>query len=123
MYKSCAKCGKIHDTRYKCRVGVDTYSYYNSDEYKLRNTHSWHKKSEEIKEASRYLCAMCEQDNVFNYEKLEVHHIIPLREDKTKLLDNFNLICLCDSHHKKADRGEISRDLLFELAKKRENKQ
>ena len=67
MLRSCSRCGKVHDSKYKCRATLNTYSYYSSDEYKLRNTHSWHKKSEEIRKKSNYLCSTCILENVYTY--------------------------------------------------------
>ena len=51
---------------------------------------------------------------------IEVHHIVKVREDETRLLDNLNLICLCKDHHEQADNNEIDKDYLIELARKRE---
>lgn len=121
MLKSCTRCGKIHDSRYKCRATLNTYSYYSSDEYKLRNTNVWHKKSEEIRKKSNNLCSTCILEDIYTYDKLEVHHIVPVKEDKDKFLDNYNLICLCSKCHKKADKGEIDRELLLKIAKERED--
>lgn len=125
MYKSCSRCGKIHPSNYKCdhnRQKVDWDRYNNSDEYKLRNTYEWHKKSEEIRERSRYLCEVCEDKGIYNYKDIEVHHIEKLSENKEGLLDNYNLICLCKAHHKLADNGMIDKDYLYKLAKGRECK-
>lgn len=121
MWKACARCGMIHDTSYKCKVGLNKRKRYNYEESKLRNTYDWHKKAEDIKRASKYLCELCFNEGIYNYNDLEVHHIIKLREDKSKLLDNYNLICLCSRHHRLADSGMIDSNLLLELAKKRED--
>lgn len=122
MYKSCSKCGKIHDTNYKCRAGVKKdYTKYNYEEGKLRNTYEWHKKAEQIKRKSLYLCSVCLDKGIYNYNDLEVHHITKIREDKSKLLDNYNLICLCRNCHKLADKGMIDKEYLERLAKKRED--
>lgn len=118
MFKSCSKCGKIHDARYKCNAGISRKPWDNRAG-KLRNTNEWHKKSEEIREASRYLCAVCEDMGVYTYNTLEVHHIEALSVAPDKLLDDSNLICLCAIHHRAADRGEIDQDYLRELAKRR----
>lgn len=86
----------------------------------MRNTHAWHTKAEQIKKDSKYLCSVCKEKGIYNYNDLEVHHIIKIRDDKSKLLDNYNLICLCVYHHKLADKGKIKADYLLNLAKKRE---
>lgn len=124
MKKTCSKCGKIHEYNYKCTVNKTPYNSlkYSTEESKLRNTNKWHKKAEQIKKDSKYLCEVCFDKGIYNYSDLEVHHIIKLREDKTKLLDNYNLICLCRSCHKLADAEMINKNYLLNLAKKRESK-
>ena len=121
MYKSCSRCGKIHDIKYQCSHNKPKYdnSKYKSEEDQLRNTSAWQKKAIEIKEASNYLCAVCRDKGVYNYDGLEVHHIVKLRHAPDKLLDNNNLVCLCKLHHMQADRGTISKEYLENLAKQR----
>lgn len=121
MLRSCSKCGKIHDTNYICREGLKTdYNKYQYKESALRNTHRWHTKSDYIRAESQYLCAVCLDKGIYNYNNLEVHHIIKLKEDEDKLLDNNNLICLCRKCHKLADAGLIPKDYLMELVRRRE---
>ena len=117
MYKACSKCGKLHDYNYKCYANRPIRD---DNEYKLRQKNKWHKKSEEIREASQYLCAICKAEGRYNYKRIEVHHILKLKLRPDLLLENSNLIALCDEHHKKADAGEIPIEYLQELAKKRE---
>lgn len=116
MTKACGRCGRIHPHGYHCTAGQ---IYRRTDERKLRNTNKWHKKSEEIREEAQYLCEVCRAEGRYTYNNLEVHHITPLKEDETKLLDNDNLICLCADCHKRAEKGELSRDYLTELARVR----
>ena len=120
MYKSCPKCGRIHRVGYECRATRRTPPAKTRDQ-ELRSTQRWQDKSREIREASRFLCAICEEEGVFNYNKLEVHHITKLRDDEEGLLDNRNLICLCKYHHELADEGKIDADHLRELARRRED--
>lgn len=123
MYKSCSKCGMIHSTKYKCKADKKYRAKYDYEESKLRNTYEWHKKAEQIKKDSKYLCSICYQEGIYNFQELEVHHIIKIREDKTKLLDDYNLICLCRRHHRLADSNMIDIELLLKLARLRiENK-
>ena len=118
MYKACSRCGKVHDSNYKCN---HNRIYKKSDAKELRNKNAWHKKSNEIRRKSKYLCEVCRDERRYTYNNLEVHHIISIKEDKERLLDNYNLICLCQEHHKLAEVGKIDKDYLFELAKQREN--
>lgn len=124
MKKACTKCGGIHDYNFKClsnKNKIDYSKYYN-DESKLRNTYKWHTKAEQIKKDSNYLCANCFNKGIYNYSNLEVHHITKLKDDSTRLLDNYNLICLCRECHKLADADMIDKNYLFNLAKERESK-
>ena len=118
MYKSCSVCGKIHDVNYKC------IRYYErndtSAERKLRNTHAWANKSQEIRQAANYLCEVCRDRGIYQYRELEVHHITKLRYNADGLLDNANLICLCAQHHRQADKGQLDAEYLRRLAQKRE---
>lgn len=111
MWKSCSKCGKIHDFNYKCNANASP----RTDADKLRQTYRWQRKTIEIKENHQYLCAVCRDEGRYTYDGLEVHHITKLNDDPSKAFDNDNLICLCVEHHKKADRGEIGADYLRRL--------
>lgn len=119
MFKSCSKCGKIHDTSFKCNAGQDILK--NREERKLRSKYAWTLKSEEIRERANHLCEVCREEGKISYEDIEVHHIIKVRQDASLLLDNYNLVALCQEHHKQADKGDIDVDYLLELAKKRED--
>lgn len=118
MYKSCSRCGKIHPTTYNCNKGK---VYRGGIERELRNTYDWVQKSLEIREKSNYLCAICRDEGRYTYNNLEVHHIVKVRENNNLLLDNYNLLCLCVEHHKKADKGEIDINYQLKLAKDRED--
>ena len=77
-------------------------------------------KSQEIRERAHHLCEVCKDQGIFTYEDLEVHHIIKIKDDQSRVLDNDNLICLCQEHHKQADNNEIDVDYLRRLAQVRE---
>lgn len=118
MFKSCSKCGKIHDTKYKCNFGR---TFTGGEERKLRSQYSWTKKSKEIRERANHLCEVCLDNGQITYNNIEVHHIVKVKDDSSKLLDNENLICLCQEHHKEADEGRIDQSYLIRLAQSREN--
>ena len=120
MYKSCSKCGKIHDSNYQCKVIRKNYG--DAQERKLRSTWAWTQKSLEIREKAHYLCEVCRDQGEINYN-VEIHHIEKIREDTTKLLDNLNLVCLCVEHHKLADSGQIDKEYLRKLARMREGEE
>lgn len=117
-YKACSKCGKVHPYNYNCSVGADSNRYKKSED-KLRSRYSWTKKSKQIREDAGNLCEVCKDQGVATYKGLEVHHIEKLRDNVDGLLDDDNLICLCTRHHKEADNGEIDKEYLRELVKKR----
>ena len=118
MYKSCSRCGRIHSKNHQCSAHR---TYTGGEERTLRSQWSWTEKSKEIRERANHLCEVCRDQGLYTYDNLEVHHIVKVTEDKTKLLDNYNLICLCGEHHTMADHGQINKDYLFELARKREH--
>ena len=125
MYKACSRCGKIHEAGYKCNANTPRFDYErykDVTERKARNTTAWANKSREIRERAQQLCEVCRDRGAYTYDNLEVHHITPLKRNIDGLLDDDNLICLCVTHHKQADRGLIEEAYLRELAAKRERK-
>ena len=119
-YITCTKCGKIHTDNYKCSFGVQ---YNGGNERKLRSKWAWTEKSREIREDANHLCEVCRDQGIYTYDGLSVHHIVKVKDDESKLLDNYNLICLCEEHHTLADNGKLDKDYLIKLAKERENRQ
>lgn len=119
MYKTCSRCGKIHPFDYKCNVGK---VYKGGEERTLRNTYAWEKKSKQIREKAQHLCEVCRREGRLTYNNLEVHHIIKVKDNTSLLLDDLNLVCLCQEHHKKADKGLIDADYLRKIADDREKK-
>ncbi len=124
MYRACSRCGRIHSTKYNCRHNKPAFNadrYGVAQERKLRSTKAWTDKSIQIREQAQYLCEVCRDKGIYNYNDLEVHHINKLREDKAGLLNDSNLVCLCVTHHKQADRGQLSKEYLENLAQRRLN--
>lgn len=124
MKKTCKYCGVVNEDHI-CPYKRSRVKQGDRQSDKFRKTKAWTNKSIEIRQKSKYLCAVCLEGkhhtmNWLNYKNLEVHHIIPLAEDYTKRLDNANLICLCQFHHKMAELGEIPREELLELARRRD---
>ena len=119
MYKTCSRCGKIHPFDYKCTKGK---VYSGGEERKLRNTYAWEKKSKQIREKAQHLCEVCRREGRLTYNNLEVHHIVKVKDNTSLLLDDYNLVCLCQEHHKKADKGLIDADYLRKIADDREKK-
>ena len=67
-----------------------------------------------------HICQVCLRDKYdtdfkYNYEGLEVHHIIPLEEDYSRRLDSENLITLCNMHHRMAEEVIIEREYLQKI--------
>lgn len=114
MLKSCKYCMRIHDSKFDCGKKPKRYKPSN-DINKFRWSRKWTEKREQIKERDNYLCQLCKADGRYNYNDLEVHHITSLEEDYDRRLDDDNLITLCVTHHKAADRGEISKERLYKL--------
>lgn len=118
MFKTCVHCGRIHTKGYTCTQGKRIYR--SGTDRRARATNRWKMKSIEIRERAHYLCEVCKANGVINYDDVEVHHIVKIRDDESLLLDNFNLICLCAAHHREADEGKIDKEYLQEIAQRRE---
>lgn len=125
--KSCMACGKIHATDHKCDE-IKKKDNERSKRYKdkkvgdLRNTYRWRKKRESIKQRDNYLCVVCKRNFLENKGKIgfgtiEVHHIIPYRENEELFFDDDNLITLCKKHHEEAEANKIPRMYLRSLIK------
>lgn len=118
MFKACSRCGKVHDVNFVCKAGRQKIDWnrYKTDADKLHHTAEWQAKSLQIREDAQWLCEVCRDQGAYNYTDLEVHHIDKLRENKAGLLDDNNLVCLCVKHHKQADRGQLKKSYLRNLA-------
>ena len=118
MLRSCTKCGRIHDINFKCNGGGRLPQ---TAEQALRRRTTWTNKSREIREKSKYLCAVClDKGEARADDDIEVHHIRKLRDYPDGLLEDDNLVCLCTYHHKQADKGELDADYLKQLAQRRD---
>ena len=113
MYRTCSICGRIHKYNEQCKR--KSYPVRDSEADKLRAKNIWHEKSKAVR--SHYLfCLVCyDQYKCFNYDHLQVHHIVPLKDDPSRLLDDDNLIPLCGSCHNKAEKKEFSSEYLLNL--------
>ncbi len=116
MKKACSYCGKIHDRNFRCSK-IPKYSRGNAED-SFRWSYEWKCKRDYIKKRDRYLCRACYCGlsgtlKRLNNENLSVHHIVPLKADFSKRLDDNNLITLCTVHHEMAEKGEISAETLI----------
>lgn len=123
MLKACGKCGRIHDSKFKCTPPQK----YKCDEKieRFRNSQAWKNKTKEIKNRDRHMCIVClnglEGTIVkYNSQGLSVHHITSLASDFEKRFDNDNLITLCRYHHEQAEKGAIKAEILRALIESRE---
>ena len=116
MLKACSRCGKIHKSG-DCPIPVTPYyrQVRNSDADLFRNRKVWQRKAAEILERDYHCCRVCLSAGIINSNDLSVHHIIPLKDDYDRRLDNDNLITLCRYHHEAAERGQISRKELVTM--------
>lgn len=119
MLKACSRCGRIHDFTYDCKVGKQR-RFTVTPESKLRSKNAWKIKRADIKSKALYLCEVCKDQDIYNYNNLEIHHVVKLRDDPDGLLEDSNLICLCGLHHTLADSGELDINYLKELIARRD---
>lgn len=116
VLKACSRCGKIHGYG-ECKVPAKDFKLYNKSSInKFRSKSTWQRKRNEIIKRDAYLCKLCLYNGVLNNKNLEVHHIIPIKDnDDLKLVDN-NLITLCRSCHDLVEKEKRYRSLLTQLA-------
>lgn len=126
MLKSCKYCGRIHKKDFVCPMKPKTNKFKTSEADKFRWTKAWQKKRKEIKERDKHLCQVCIRKlyntiKKYNYDDLEVHHIIPIKEDYELRLEDTNLITICSYHHELAEKGDIPKDELLAIVKAQED--
>ncbi len=83
---------------------LSNYNSYrrNSKETKFYNSKAWIELKEYVLSKQNYLCQDCLEKGIITTSNLEVHHIIPIKENFNLSLDEDNLRVLCRSCHKKA---------------------
>lgn len=125
MNRVCSKCGRIHPRGVKCVFQFESVPAEKKEDEikKLRRKNAWTKKSIQIREQGKYLCEYCLKHGMINYNQIEVHHIVPIKENTDIWLDDGNLIALCREHHEQAEKGEIPKEELYEIIKERNKKQ
>lgn len=86
----------------------------------MRNTYKWQKTRDEVYQRDHQLCRLCLAEGRITTRNLQAHHIIPLEESTATAYDMEWIITLCsggmDSCHERAERGNVSRELLHRLA-------
>ena len=108
-----------------CPMKPKNNKYKTSEADKFRWTRSWQKKRDDIRRRDKHLCQICIRKlyntiNKYNYNNLEVHHIVPIKESYDLRLEDTNLITLCEYHHELAEQGTIPRDELLSIVKAQE---
>lgn len=125
MLKSCKYCGKVHDSKYNCgkKPVRKKIKYTKADRF--RSTRDWTEKSIEIKRRDNYLCQICIRNlyntlRQYNYDKLSVHHAIPINTDYDRRLDDDNLLTVCQMHHKMCEDGDIPYEIVKGIVEEQE---
>jgi len=130
MLKACSTCGKIHKANETCPQKEKkkhgkrkNLTDFDQKYIKFISSIEWQKAREATKTRFFYLCPICsvqgryDGKRKYDAQRLEVHHIIPVRENWNLRLKKTNLICLCFWHHKLAENGVISRSELLRYTK------
>lgn len=113
MLKSCTICGGIHSVGAVCPKRKVNKKNRERIEEKFRGSNAWKNKREQIRKRDGYMCRWClatgdgTRDS-YRFDKLSVHHIVPLAVDFDKRLDDDNLVTLCPRCHEEAEKGAIS---------------
>jgi hypothetical protein len=128
MLKSCSYCGKIHDTKYVCPSKPKRkYKKEVTQADKFRWTKAWQNKRKQINIRDNYVCQICSRElhntygSKYNFDSIHVHHIDSIATAWDRRLDDSNLICLCQYHHKMAEDGLIGKQELFDIVQQQES--
>ena len=123
MLRSCKYCGKIHDTKLICPNKPQYFPKKSSTSTDIHRSYKWTLLSTHIRERDNYLCQCClngiMSDKKLSTNDLEVHHIDSITDNSARAYDVKNLVTLCRYHHEKAESGEISKNILFELVERK----
>ena len=119
MLRSCKYCGRIHEDTAPCeqktaRIKARQACKYEQDAAAFRRRSTWTAKSKRVKERDHYICLCCEHElvgTIRRYEPgTEVHHIVPVAENKDLRMKESNLITVCKKHHEMCESGQITRE-------------
>lgn len=101
-------CDEHKEAGVKLKQEADRYrmKQYNqgrkdSKETEFYNKH-WSPTKTKALTRDNYMCQECKKNGKYITDNLEVHHIVPIKENFDLALDLGNLITLCRSCHKKA---------------------
>ena len=121
--KYCSKCStKIKmDTQEERRIYFKEYNENRKDINEFYNSKKW-KVTRELAKLNDYnLCLICFSKGILKECDL-VHHIVEVKEDMNLALNLDNLICLCNSCHRKVhviyDSDDKSKREMILLLKK-----
>lgn len=112
LIKKCTRCGKLfpYHTGSLCPACVSdadrrdndkiyNQRYRNKQSDRFYHSAEWKRLSKVVLAKAQYRCAEC------GGLAVEVHHIIPVRDDWSKRLDIHNLVPLCTSCHNRKRQG------------------
>lgn len=125
MKISCKYCGRIHDKKFDCGKKPTRIYKPRAENDRFRWSIEWKRKREEIRERDKNLCQLCLKKiyplsgYCYTYDKLEVHHIIKIKDRPDLALENSNLITLCQGHHALAENGTIDKKVLREIVREK----
>jgi 5-methylcytosine-specific restriction enzyme A len=119
MLVSCGYCNAFHKRGETCsNKPINNSRKKETNEItRFRSSRLWQKKRHEIKVRDKFLCQNCLKNGIYQFNKLEVHHISPISKSWNKRLKNNNLITLCSTCHKMADNNDISISMLKSMIK------
>lgn len=124
IYSKCSQCGKKILQGQQCECRKDRYKEYNKrvrfnkdnkKYFDFYNTIHWKRMSKYIKNKYNEVCLKC----LLKYKILTpsdvAHHIVPIREDYSKRLEEKNLIPLCHGCHNRIDHINYTEEMKDEL--------
>ena len=123
IYTVCSNCGREIEKGSKCVCGIDKERYKRYNKYvrwnkdnvlysKFYSSVEWKRLSNYIRSKYNNMCLMCLLENKEINVADVTHHIIPIRKDFNKRLQEDNLITLCYGCHNKIDHENITEEYI-----------
>jgi len=127
MNRCCPYCHKIVPYNHECDMKPQRkWTRYDGKIARFHHSREWANKSVEIRRRDSGIDQAAinglDGDPYVETNNLSVHHIVALKDDWNKRLDNYNLITLSARTHELAEKGLIDINKLLEIAKQNEDR-
>lgn len=130
MLKSCSYCGRIHKRSERCPSKPNRKKSFDGlmgEIHRVRTTKRWFKVRDHVRDRDKHLCQICirklyNTQKQYTFDDTQVHHVVPMKEDRSKWYDSNNLLLVCRHHHELCEAGKIPRNIQLSIVQEQEMK-